>query len=52
MLKKFTGNRNISKKKQTAGRFCSASSSATHTVRGGGASKASDGGEKNLITGT
>ena len=27
-------------------------SSATHTVRGGGASKASDGGEKNLITGT
>ena len=72
MLKKFTGNSNINKKKQTAGgpfnlqhplqqwvlevlfyiHLRNRKSSATHTVRGGGASKASDGGEKNLITGT
>ena len=70
MLKKFTGNSNISKKKQTAGRPLTSNthnngcwrflfyihlrnrkSSATHQVRGGGASKASDGGEKTLNTG-
>ena len=70
MLKKFTGNSNISKKKQTADgsynlqhpqqwvlevlfyiHLWNRKSSATHTVRGGGASKASDGGEKTLNTG-